>query len=173
MTQIPVLPFQLKRSKEEFGAASMTTTTERVHGLLRVEGEEVVIQWRTAWEVQRLDSGISTDEEIDEVREARIPLSAFGGAFVRKRWWEFWRRPRIVLLATDLEAFEAVTGEDGLRLKHPAELMLDVRFKDRLLAEEFSAELELAVAKLGIGSGDGVPRLEPKTGAEPPEDASD
>jgi hypothetical protein len=155
-----VLPFQLKRSKEEFGATSFTTTTETVHGLLNVEADTLTIQWRTAWKVNRFDTGMSTDEEIDEVREVRIPLRALSGAFVRRRWWEFWLRPRIVLTASDLQAFEPIAGEDGLRLNHPAELELGLRWADRLAGEEFAAELQLAVAQRALEFAEGFEALE-------------
>ncbi|HIF08302.1 MAG TPA: hypothetical protein EYQ64_15605, partial [Gemmatimonadetes bacterium] len=56
-------------------------------------------------------------------------------------------RPRVVLLASDLQALDGVAGEHGLRQAHPAKLVLGVRRSDALLAAEFAAELfEAAVA---------------------------
>ncbi len=96
---------------------------------------------------EKLGAGITTNEEFEEVREVRLPLAAIAGAHVRKRWWEFWRGPRLILNANDLEAFDVITGQHGLRLAHPAQLILGLRFRDRLPGEEFAAELEMAVAK--------------------------
>ena len=151
MTHSAALPFTLKRSRDVLGAASMTTTTETVHGLLHLDGERLVIQWRLGRKTQHLGSEIRTDEEFEAVRQVVIPLEAVAGAGVRRRWWQLLSGPRLVLRATDLRAFEDVAGEGGLRLAHPAELVLRLRRSDRLAAEEFSAELALAVAELAAG----------------------
>lgn len=111
MASAAALPFKLKCTKDEFGAASMTTTTETVHGLLKIEGEYVEIQWRLARRTEKLGAGIN---------------------------------------ASDLEAFEGIAGPDGLRLSHPAQLVLGLKFRDRLPGEEVAAELDLAVAKVGL-----------------------
>jgi hypothetical protein len=68
---------------------------------------------------------------------------------VRRRWWD---GDRLVLTAADLRAFEVVSGEAGLRLGHPAELVVKLRRRDRLAAEEFAAELALALAERGAGA---------------------
>ena len=145
------LPFTLKRSRDVLGAASMTTTTETVHGLLLLDGERLVIQWRLGRKIEHLGKEIRTDEEFEAVRQVVIPLDSIAGASVRRRWWYLWSGPRLILTATDLQAFEEVAGEGGLRLAHPAELVLRLRRSDRLVAEEFSAELALAVAELAAG----------------------
>ena len=138
----------------------MTTTTENVHGLLRLEGDELTLQWRLARKTAYLGSESQhTDEEFEAVREANIPLSAMAGAIVRRPWWRFWSGPRIVLMASDLQALEAVTGEDGLRLAHPAQLVLTVRRADALVAAEFAAELEIAVAEGALARSDEKRRL--------------
>jgi hypothetical protein len=87
---------------------------------------------------------------MEGVREIVIPLGAVAGATVRRRWVGWWPRTVLVLSAADLRAFDRVAGRDGLRLDHPAELILGLRPADRLLADEFSAELALALAELRI-----------------------
>jgi hypothetical protein len=151
MPRSAALPFILKRSKDEFGAASMTSTRETVHGLLRLEGDRLVIQWRLARQTEHLGVSYRTDEEVEPVREEVIPLSAVSGSYVRNRWWEFWRGPRLVLTAADLRAFDGVVGEEGLRLSHPAEMVVGLKRAHRMLAEEFTAEVTLAVAELASG----------------------
>ena len=96
---------------------------------------------------------------LEAVREATIPVSTMAGAIVQRPWWRFWTGPRIVLVASDLQALEAVTGEDGLRLAHPAKLVLTVRRSDALLAAEFAAELEIAVAERALAHSDEKRRL--------------
>ena len=154
------LPFTLRRSTDEFTASSMTTTTESVHGLLRLEGEEVTVQWRLDRKTAYLGGTKHyTDEEIEKVREVTIPISALAGATVRRPWWRFWSGPRIVLVASDLQVLEAIAGEEGLGLAHPAKLVLSVRRADALLAAEFAADLELAIAESALARADEARRL--------------
>lgn len=50
----------------------MTSTTEQVHGVLRLEVEALVIQWTTTRETQRVGAVIRTDRDVEPVRAARI-----------------------------------------------------------------------------------------------------
>jgi hypothetical protein len=144
------LPFTLKRSQDVLGASFITTTTELIHGLLRLDGDRVVIQWRLGRKTEHIGGEIRTDREYEAVREVVVPLEAVAGATVRRRWWERFGAPKLVLTGADLQAFEEVAGEDGLRFEHPAELVVRVRRRDRMLAEEFAAELVLAVAERSL-----------------------
>lgn len=167
MAHAHALPFFLKRSSDSMTASTYSSTQETAHGLLRLEGDDLVIQWRVARKTEHMGMGkIRSDEEFEEVKEVVISLDDVAGAVVRRRWWEFFRAPRLVLRAADLEAFEALTGEDGLRLAHPAEIILPVRRGDRLTADEFAAELELAVAQRGLLAGDARTRVERGGGGE-------
>jgi hypothetical protein len=142
------LPFVLKRSNEVISGKAVTSTTERIHGLLRLEGERLVIQWRLARATDHVGPVIRTDHEYEAVREVSIPLAGLAGAAVRQRgWWWLGRSPEIVLTALDLHAFEEVAGAAGFRLDHPAALVLPVPRAYRLTALEFAAELDLALAE--------------------------
>jgi hypothetical protein len=153
MAYSQALPFTLRRSSDAMTSSEFTTTTETAHGLLRLEGDSLVIQWRLVRKTDRIGAAnIQTDEELEAVREVVVPLSGVAGALVRRGWVQWFTGPRIVLRASDLQAFEEVTGEDGLRLGHPAEIVLKLRRADVLAAEEFAAELEMAVAQRGLGS---------------------
>ena len=148
MRRTAALPFRQTRKQETFDAEGVTSTIETVHGLIRLEGDRVVIQWRAATRVDRVGMEICTDEEVGDVHEAVVPLEAVAGATVQRPWWRRLLGPRVLLLASDLRAFEALSREGGLRMAHPAELVVDVPRKARLAAEEFAAELELARAEL-------------------------
>lgn len=162
MAHSHALPFVLTRNSEAMTGTAFSTTQETAHGLLRLEGERLVIQWRVARKTELMSvSEMKTDEEFEDVQEIVVPLDGVAGAVVRRRWWEFFRKPRIVLRASDLQAFEDLTGEDGLKLAHPAEIVLPVRRRDRLAAEEFAAELELAVAQRGLRAADDAARMRP------------
>jgi hypothetical protein len=90
-----------------------------------------------------------------------IPLEGVASAEVRSPWWKFGEGTILVLTAADLRAFERLTGDAGLRLDHPAELVLRIRKADRPSAREFTSELELAQAEraLRIAASDGDPKL--------------
>lgn len=150
------VPFHLRRSSDAFSATTVTSTTETVHGLLRLEGDRVVIQWRLARRTEHMGgASYRTEEEMESVRERVLPLSAVSAAVVRREWWRLWPGPKLVLRAADLRAFEEIAGEEGLRLAHPAELELRLRRSDVLAAEEFSAELALALAERTLPPGEG------------------
>ena len=125
----------------------MSTTAETVHGLLRLEGDQLRIQWRVGRKTEHLGEEIRTDTEVEPVREIVVPLGGVAGAAVRRRRWDWLFGPRLILTAADLSAFEDLAGKGGLKLDHPAELVLRLRRADRLAAEEFGAELALAIAE--------------------------
>jgi hypothetical protein len=154
------VPFHLSRGRDEFAGGTITSTTERIHGLLRLEGDRLVFQWRLARRTEHMGTmDIRSAEEVEAVRELVVPLSGLAGAAVRRRWW-IPGKPTLVLRAADLRAFEEVAGQGGLRLDHPAELVLGLRRADLLVAEEFSAEVTLAVAERALTEGEGSPALE-------------
>lgn len=133
------------------GSSSITSTKETVHGLLRLDGNELTIQWRLTRKTEHVGNEIRTDEEFGDVFQIVLPLGSIAAAMIRHRWWELGLGPRLVLTAADLKAFEDVAGEGGLRLSHPAELVLRLRRRDRLAGEEFAAEMALALAELEAG----------------------
>ncbi len=161
MSSSNALPFQLKRISQAFAAQEFSRTTERVDGLLRLDGESLVIQWRVARETQRYGPETRTDQDLEPVREATIPLAALAGAEVRAGGWWGLAGARIVLTAADLRAFEEVAGATGLRLDHPATLVLAIRRADRLAAREFAADVNLGVAERALGGAESPARLPP------------
>lgn len=169
MTYLASLPFILRRSTDVFRADALTTTTETVHGLFRLEEDTLVIQWRKRREIEHVGSDeIRTDHEVEEVRETTLPLSAITGGAVRPSfWWWLGVPPRFVLTAADLRVFQEVVGEGGLNLDHPGQLVVRLRRSDRLAAEEFAAELALALAHRPLSSpSEGPGYLEPGEGAQ-------
>ena len=162
------VPFTFKRSQDlsswkyESGTGVYESTRkETAHGLVRLEEDRLVIQWRLAVRRQRWsDSSWETREDIEPVREIVIPLANVSGAFVpERRWWD-WTGQKLVITASDLLAFEKVAGQEGLRLRHPSKLVLRIQSADRLAAREFAAELALKVAELPAGdAGGNVPSL--------------
>jgi hypothetical protein len=149
MRHVAALPFFLRRSEDVIAGGEITSTAETVHGLVRVEGERLVLQWRVSRETDRVGREIRTDREVDPVKEVAIPLHGVASAKVRASWWP-WSGARLILTAADLRAFEHVAGPGGLRLDHPAELVLRLRLRDRIAAQEFTGELEMALAEQAL-----------------------
>lgn len=163
------VPFHLRRSSDAFAGGSVTSTTEVVHGLLRLEGDRIVVQWRLARHTEHVGAmSVRSDEEMEAVRELVIPLSGVAGAELRGRRWLPWNAPLLVLRAADLRAFEEVAGEGGLKLDHPAELLLGLRRADLLTAEEFGAELAMALAERALAADERARAL-PSPAPEPEE----
>ena len=157
MAHSATLPFILRRSHDVVGL-EITSTSETIHGLLRLDGDTVHIQWRVARSTDRVGRQIRTDHEVEPVREVSIPLSSIAGASIRWRWT--WPPGQyLVLTAADLRAFEEVVGAAGLSLKHPAELALPLRGADRSLGSEFAGELELALAERALAAAEQKPKL--------------
>lgn len=154
MSQVHALPFTLSRSDQIVGR-EVISTTERVHGLLLLDDERLVIQWRVSRATQRVGAEIRTDRELEPVREVAIPLSAMAGARVRRALWH----QSLVLTSADLRAFEEVAGSAGIGMPHPAELILKVRRREVRAARDFAGELELAIADRTLRAAEEASRL--------------
>jgi hypothetical protein len=147
MERFAALPFFLTRGQDEMSATTVTTRRETVHGLLRLQGNALTIQWRLATKTERMGSGIQKDHAVGSVEEIVVPVPRMGGATVRRGWWSWPPGPRLALTAANLTALEELAGADGLSLDHPAELVVRIRRSDRLAEEEFCAELALAISE--------------------------
>jgi len=161
MPRLAALPFQLSTEHQVISGGSVTTTEERRNGVLRLDNDSVVVQWRVEREIQRIGPEIRTDTELAGIREVTVPITALGHARVqtRGRWW--WRKWQIVLTARDLQAFDALAREDGFAFVHPSELVLPLRKQTLDAAQEFASEVELAIAEhaLALVQGSAEARL--------------
>lgn len=146
MPRAGTLPFQISRSDDVIAGGTVTTTTETVDGLLRLYETHLVVQWRLARTVNTIGSVIREDTELEAVREVTVPISALASAVIRASWWPWSKAARLILTAADLRSFESISGANGLRLEHPAQLILDIRKADRATALEFAADIENAMA---------------------------
>ncbi|HEX7022803.1 MAG TPA: hypothetical protein VF171_08085 [Trueperaceae bacterium] len=151
MPRSAALPFFLRRSDDVIGGEGITSTAETIHGLLRLDQDRLVIQWRLARKIDRVGAEIRSDHEIEPICEVILPLSGLAAATVRRSLWPWARASRLVLTAANLRAFEALVGQGGLRLDHPAEVVLRIRPGDLEAARDFSADVELALAERALG----------------------
>jgi len=164
--RIATLPFQLTNDHQVIGNGTVITTKDRRHGVLRLERETMVVQWRVEREVQRIGPEIRTDVERAGMREVPVPVRMLGDARVRTRglWW--WRKWELVLTARDLVAFDLLANDDGFAFDHPAELVLPVRRSDLDLAYEFASEVELAIAELALADAEHASALPPTASSQ-------
>ena len=144
-TRIAALPFQVSGEHQVIANGTVTTTEERRHGVVHLEGTTLTVQWRVEREIQKVGVEIRTDVERDGMRSVPVRVDQLGDARVRSRGRWFWRRWELVLTARDLSAFDPLVGNDGFAFEHPAELVLPVRSADIELAREFASEVELAM----------------------------
>jgi hypothetical protein len=159
MPRPAAVPFVIRRVQSVVAALSVTETREDSHGLLRLEPGRLVAQWSTARATTHVGMEVRTDRTLGPVHEVALPLWALAGARVRWRLLAWPPRRQLVLRAADLRAFEALAGEAGLLLEHPAELVLDLRGGDRATAREFVADLELALAEAALEEAEASDRL--------------
>ena len=161
MTRSRALPFTLRRQSDAFGREGLTSTTETVHGLISLDGEQLRIEWRVLRETARVGAEVRSDREVEPVQQAVVPIARLAGTAVRRPWWAIGRGPTLRLTAGDLEAFEALAGPTGLGLAHPGELVLRLRRGDYAAAREFGAELELALSELALRLATGAEGVPP------------
>ena len=162
MTRSAALPFTVTRGTDVVSGFNVSTTVERTHGLLRVDGGQLVVQWRMTRSTEKVGSEIRTDEEVGEVREASVSLTAIASCVVRHPWPQWFRKPRLDLTAADLRAFESLVGAGGFERRHPALLTLTLQRSDRLAADEFAADLALAIAERQLQPPRGVTAAFPR-----------
>jgi hypothetical protein len=160
-------PFTLRSDDSVVGSALITNTEETTHGLLRYGEDGLRVQWRSSRATQHMGDEIRTDREIDPVQEVHVAPSALAGAAVRWLWNRWPPGLYLVLTGADFRAFEGLAGVSGLKLDHPAQLVVPIRRGQRLPAREFAVEIELALADRAIRRAEGLGRDRVEGGEEP------
>ncbi len=169
MTHQAALPFTIRRSKDVISGSEITSTHETVHGLLHLDGDRVVFQWRTSRAIDRVGAEIRSDREVEPVRELSLPLAALAGAEVRWSWLRWPPGRYLVLTGADLRAFEELAGKEGLQLKHPAQFEIRIGNDSRFDALEFASELKLALADRALRAAETAQLQEQSAGDAPRE----
>lgn len=150
-----VLPFRLKAASEtQVAAWHSRTVSYRIHGLVRVEDGRLVLQWSGAAEVIEMKgTGARVKEETLPVRTVTLPVTRVAQLALEGRWWRW----RLVLRATDLAALAEVPGaRDGA-------LILWIARRDRAIAAELIANLEIQQADAALAAAEEPPPLPPDT----------
>jgi hypothetical protein len=161
MPPAAALPFVLKRSEDKVGMLEVTSKSEIVHGLIKIQDDKLVFQWRVSRSTDIVGFEIRTEKELEPVQQVELPLSVIAGAVVRWKWNRWPPGRYLILTASDLYAFEIISGEAGLKLDHPAEMAIRLRRAERSTAEEFAAELNLVVAERSLRAAEGARAIGP------------
>jgi hypothetical protein len=146
----PVLPFRLKiPGKDEFVGLRAESTSFQFHGLARLDGAVLHLEWAGTARVQRVDPLSIRDESLRLPAESlEIPVWSLRRAEVAGRWW----RLRLELSARELHALAIVPSEDR------GVVRLWFRRRDRAFASALAADLTRAIA---------APPQLPAAGGEP------
>jgi hypothetical protein len=158
MPRATTLPFQISRSNDAFEGGTVTSTAEKVHGLLSLKESQLTVEWRLERTVNTVGRVIREDREMEAVRQVTVPITGIASAVLRASRWPWSRASRLVLTAADLHSFESISGPVGLRLEHPAQLILEIRPADRTAAQEFAADVEMALADQAMKESTALPR---------------
>lgn len=106
----PILPFRLKvQGKDEFRGLHAVSTSFRFHGLLRLEGYVLTIEWGGVAQVQDVGAlTIRADRLALPDERFTVPVSHLFRATLVGGWW----RPRLTLQAKELGALAVVPSEE-------------------------------------------------------------
>jgi hypothetical protein len=136
---VPAVPFTLKRQETTYASSRWEQVDTVVRGLLRLDDDELVFQWREEDTVTQGGFGYSQEKSESEVMEKRVPLAALRSARLQRRLWLF---TDLVLAAADLRAFAGVPGRRG----SGTELAVRIARADRSAAADLASSIELALA---------------------------
>jgi hypothetical protein len=105
-----VLPFKLKvPGKDQFTGLSAVSTSFRFQGLLRLEGNELTIEWSGEALVQEVGAHTVRDDRLPlPTEQILVPVSQLYGARLEGGWW----RPRLRLQARQLAVLSVVPSEE-------------------------------------------------------------
>ncbi len=149
------IPFKVKaRHPREDEIMSMTglMSAERAFaGLMRMEGDELVLQFRAHDYTLDMTSlgGMKQETDTSEAHEIRVPLSQLG-AVEMKGWW----RGKLTLTSLDLTTFEALGVTDG-------RLVLTVARKVKPDATDLATALAFRISDMELaGIDEDIRRIE-------------
>ena len=149
------IPFKVKaRHPREDEIMSMTglMSAERAFaGLLRMEGDEIVLQFRVHDYTLDMTAmgGMKQETDTSEAHEIRVPLDRLGSVEM-KGWW----RGKLILTSLDLTTFEALGVTDG-------RLVLTVARKVKPDAAELATALAFRLSDMELaGIDEDIRRLE-------------
>ena len=141
----PVIPIPFRLHRGTRNPATFVYTSTEVNGLVRMDDDGLVLQYRDKTQVHGMPPSPPKESE---VRTARIPLGAIRRVELRGRWFGV----RLVLFAGDLNAFDPFRS--WLRR---GELALTVPRAERAAAADLASSIELALSTRLLNDGGYLP----------------
>ncbi len=139
---LPTLPFTVPGAAgvhTDAGGASVTLWIPEVEGLLGLQRDALLLQYRVRDKAARYDSG---------VRDLRVPLESIERIEVRRPWLG---APRVVLRVRDLRLLEPVPGARG------GQLTLQIGRRDLVAARDLASTVALRAAERSLADGGDAP----------------
>lgn len=133
------LTFQLrKRAQDHATGGRFAWSTFKVHGVLQVDEDRVVLEWAVTASTGEVD-GIDVKMGVEElpVEALELPLERLYEARVPRGWW----RPHLTLIANDLSLFKGIPGAEGTSLR------LFIERADRRLALHIAGDINDAIRR--------------------------
>jgi hypothetical protein len=121
------LTFNLQKpSQDHATGGSFAWSTFKVHGVLQVDEDRVVLEWAVTESSGKVD-GVDVKMDVKElpVEAVELPIERLYEAKAHTGWW----KPRVTLIANDLRLFQGIPGVEGTGLQ------LYIARADRALAE--------------------------------------
>jgi hypothetical protein len=153
------VPFTLRVPGESrVEGPQVSSTTHRMHGIARLEGASMVLEWSGTTEEQIVGpASVRAKRTAIPIARAEVPVGRLAG-FELRGWW----RPRIELWASDLDTLARVPGVERGRLR------LWLARRDRRAAAELVLGVQLEMAEEALRAADASGEL-PSPGLPPGE----
>jgi len=136
------VPFRTKLPSDWTSGTEVVFTERRVDGILRLSGDELVLELRVTEDVTTVSgsAGYQKDKKASDVAELAVPLSRIVSTKLRKWWWG----PRLTVVTDSMRLFEDVPGAA------PGRLDLRIARRDAPMAEMLVNEVEIRLADLSL-----------------------
>ena len=136
MKSFEPVPFHLPLpGADTIGLDGLRSISCRVHGILYLDASMATLEWITTRHSEQVSfSSVDVDDDETEPEALDLPVSWIADATLKGGWW----RPRLVILARRLDAFDGVPGA------RPGTITLHLRRRDRQVAGAMAAALSAA-----------------------------
>lgn len=153
MSALDPLPFRLPvPGADVVELGGIESVSYRLEGLLHLKEQLVSLEWTGTRKTEYVGlTGVGTEHDHLPVEWIEIPVAWITEVRVRGGWW----RPRFELRARRLDAFE------GVPAARAGTLSVKIARRDRGLAADMAAAIEMARADLALAEAERAAALDP------------
>ncbi|UCG87748.1 MAG: hypothetical protein JSW71_04150 [Gemmatimonadota bacterium] len=152
MPAIEPLPFRLRVPGEDvIDFKGIQSVSYRVEGLLHLVDDTLEFEWSATEKTERVSfAKIGTEVDRSPIGRLEVPAGWLAEVRLHSSWW----RPRLVLRARRLDAFDGMPGAK------PGAIVLRIRRRFREQAEAFVAAVEQARAATPMPPLETLPEID-------------